>query len=192
MLYVSEAKANDDNLPLQQGSTTTVAVSTLLLNDSGTSLVFNGVVNGSETNCTTSLSGSILTVNSTGLAGETSQFQYKITDIAGGIAFGTVYLSVSQLPAISAYVYENETLFNSKKATFVPPTMKDIFNTWGRFNGNAYWTNGPSATGDAATWILIADENNDGLIDGKSAAFFRLGNGKSAQYDDPHLWRYRR
>ena len=148
---------------IQQGSETYINTSVLLSNDTGNGLEFANVVSGSEIGCSVSLSGSNLTVSSTGLAYQPAQFKYKITDELGSEATGTVYLSITALSAVEGYVFKNESSFNSFISEYTPQSFEDVFNSWPRVSGANYYTSASSYTGNAAAWTYLTnDADGDG------------------------------
>jgi hypothetical protein len=60
----------------------------------------------------------------------------------------------TNLPDQDSYIYATTAEVNNALATMVPPTTKDIFDTWARFSGNDYYpdpTNIPEES-EASKW----------------------------------------
>jgi hypothetical protein len=145
--------ANADTTSVQQGGEIYLAIDFLLTNDEGTEIALTNVFNSVGGNV--SISGNNITFKSTGLAYEPAQFNYKIVDSLGTEANGTVFVTVDPLPPVDAYIYENADIFNQKKTDYVPPTIINIFNSWGRFSGNEFYPDLASASGKAAAWNFL-------------------------------------
>lgn len=156
--------AVSDSRTVQQGDTLPITAASLLANDVGTSLTVISV--HSPVKGAVSLVGTAITFLSTGLAGEPAEFEYTIQNGVGVQSTGKVFITATPLPGVAGYIYDDFLLFNAKRTTYQPPTVRSIFDTWARFNANVYFANGMTATGTAASWTLIADENNNGNIDG--------------------------
>ena len=153
-----------DSRSVQQGEQLPITTASLLTNDVGNSLTVVSVQN--PIRGTVSLSGTAITFVSTGIAGEPAEFEYTVQDNLSNQATGKVYITATPLPGVEGYIYDDYALFDSKRTTYTPPTVRSIFDTWGRFNENVYYAGGTAAAGTAASWTLIADEDNDGNIDG--------------------------
>lgn len=156
--------AVDDSRTVQQGESLPITAASLLANDVGTSLTVISVQN--PVRGTVNLVGTAITFQSTGIAGEPAEFQYTVQNGSGVQATGKVFITATPLPGVGGYIYDDFALFDSKRTTYSPPTVRSIFNTWGRFDNNTYFPGGSTPTGTAASWTLIADENNNGNIDG--------------------------
>lgn len=156
--------ALDDSFSVQQGETLPIGATSLLSNDVGSNLTVTAV--SSPVGGTVSLSGTTISFESTGVSGEPAQFTYTVEDNAAQSSSGTVFITATPLPPLNGYLFEDLATFDAFRTTYSPPTVLGIFNTWGRFDGNTYWADGTLATGTAATWTLIADEDGDLNIDG--------------------------
>jgi hypothetical protein len=156
--------AVSDSRSVQQGDTLPITAASLLANDVGTSLTVLSVQN--PVSGTVNLVGTAITFVSTGVAGEPAQFEYTIKNGSNVQSTGVVYITATPLPGVNGYIYDDYALFDSKRTTYSPPTIRSIFDTWGRFDNNTYFAPGATLTGTAAAWSLIADEDHDGNIDG--------------------------
>lgn len=156
--------AVSDSRSVQQGDALPITAASLLANDVGTGLTIISVQN--PVKGTVSLVGTAITFLSTGLAGEPAEFEYTVQNGSAVQSTGKVYITATPLPGVGGYIYDDFVLFDSKRTTYQPPTVRSIFDTWGRFDGNTYFAPGATLTGTAAAWSLIADEDNDGNIDG--------------------------
>jgi hypothetical protein len=159
-LTVQEAPsviANADTCSVQQGGEVYILVSDLLSNDEGSSLSF--VSYGSPVGGTVSKSGGTITFTSTGLAYQPAQFEYTIQDGLSTQASGVVYVEVTPLSSIEAYIYHESEALQAKLDGYVPPSVSDIFNSWGRFDGNNFYENkdDPSISTNAAAWQFLTD-----------------------------------
>ncbi len=156
--------ANSDSRSVKQGDSVVFTSASLLANDVGSNLTVisvQGAVGG-----TVSLASGTVSFESTGIAGKPAQFTYTIEDNLGVRSTGTVFMTVTPLDPVSAFVYSDPALLAAKSSAYAPPTTLTIFNAWGRFSNDTFWADGSMATGGAATWTLIADEDGDGNIDG--------------------------
>ncbi len=148
-----------DNYDVVQGKQLIVLSSALIANDEGQgNLTITGV--GNPTGGDVSVNGDTITFTSTGFAYEPAGFEYTVHDDAyNTTAVGNVYVNIQVLPAVEAYIYHNTAALNEKKNSYVPPTVQDIFNKWGRFNGNAFFENmdDPDIDRNAAAWIFLED-----------------------------------
>lgn len=61
---------------------------------------------------------------------------------------------------VEAYMFDTTEEVNTLKTSYVPPSAQDIFNTWPRTDGSAFYSNVSTASGNAADWVL----NSDGSI----------------------------
>lgn len=57
------------------------------------------------------------------------------------------------LPETQAYVFGTTAEVNTALSTLVPPTAKQIFDTWDRISNDEYFPKGVGATGEAAAWV---------------------------------------
>ena len=157
-LTVAEAPsviANADTYTVQQGSEKYILVSDLLANDEGTSLSFVSYEN--PVGGTIAKSGDTITFTSTGIAYEPAEFEYTVKDSLNTTATGKVFLNVTPLSAIEAYIYHDSSLLNAKLAGYIPPSVSDIFNNWGRFDGNYFYENKDASSGNADDWEFLTD-----------------------------------
>lgn len=71
--------------------------------------------------------------------------------------------SVQPLPkpdaVLTALVFDEPVALNSYLTNTVPPTLKEVYQSWGRFSGKLYFDNQSSAVGDATSFSY--DERND-------------------------------
>jgi hypothetical protein len=103
------------------------------------------------------VNGDNITFTSTGISGSPASFKYHVKNSLNTTQTGTVFFNITPLPTIEALIYNNSDSFNSAKASLTPPTQLDIFNTWGRTDGNNYYENGSVAAGSAAAWQLLTN-----------------------------------
>ncbi len=157
---------NDGPYEMNQSAEMVLAVSDLLSNDIGedgtnTHLQFVEVVSGSEVNLSVIVDGNNITVTSTGPAYTSAEFQYQILDTSSpesATAIGTVFFDIGPLPETESYVFIDSTLFDDFKANNIPDTFEDIFNNWGRFDGNTVYANkaeADAAGSSSASWELL-------------------------------------
>lgn len=143
-----------ESYSVQQGATTHIKVSELLSNDIGTDIE---LVNCHERiGGSVSRSGNTITFTSTGLAYEVTAFDYTIQDSFGTTASGSVSMSVTPLPELEAYVYNDAEDFEEEQATYEPQTMDDVFSSWARFDGNDYFADESEVTTSSASgdWVM--------------------------------------
>ncbi len=143
-----------------QGTEVLIVASTLADNDVDSSeddLIVVSVGNPMG-GIVTKVEGNITFV-STGYAGDPADFEYVVENGAGTSATGNVYVNVTALTPIEAYIYHNEGLLNEKLSSYQPPSVTDIFNTWGRYDGNYFYENkdAPEISTNAAAWQLLSD-----------------------------------
>jgi|GEM_PF-4236419 len=115
--------------------------------------------------------GSTITFTSTDIAGNPASFEYTLSDSTDTDS-GKVNMTATPLATIEALIFVKEDhVFEDIQTANPPPTVRNIFDKWGRFEGeNEYWANGTDAESDsnasaAKTWTLIADEDENGFID---------------------------
>lgn len=72
--------------------------------------------------------------------------------VSGAVKASDFRSKYTQRPQVDAYIYDTSVAFNAFTSAFVPPTMLDVFNTWGRFAANTWFPNGSTPTGEAASW----------------------------------------
>ncbi|RJE76975.1 hypothetical protein BGP78_01635 [Pseudoalteromonas sp. MSK9-3] len=147
---------NPDTFSLQQSESLFISASELIANDedsSGSGITLqavNAAVGGHV-----SLSGNTITFVSTGLAEQPAEFKYQVKNGLNQQQTGTVFINVTPLPELEAFVYRTQSEVSSTIASYSPPTMEDVFNSWGRFAGAAYFPDASSATGEAADWQFL-------------------------------------
>jgi hypothetical protein len=159
--------ANDDG-PFQvvEGGTLQLDVSDdVLANDEAgvAPLEFLGVE--ATAGVTVVQNGDALDVTSTGIAGETTWFEYRVEDDLGTQATARVTFDVT-LPPVEAFVYADATAFSDFTSSgYEPPTFQDVFDTWPRVSGNDYYT-APPYSGYAGDWLYATDDlDGDGAGD---------------------------
>lgn len=88
----------------------------------------------------------------------------KIKDRDSTIPSGPLnlkYFYGKTIPAIKeALIYENQSVLMSEINNRRPQTPLDIFNSWGRFDGETYYDNKDSATGNSAAWVYDSATNS--------------------------------
>ncbi len=165
--------ANSDGpFDVQQGGETYLTFAQLLLNDSSDNAIGDKwFVTGSAVNCSVVVSGTTLTVTSTGIAYVPAQFKYEIEDSLGQTAEGTVYLNVTPLAPVDGYVFDDSSAFNTFKANYTPMSFADVFNNWPRISGTYYGSSSYYETlsgysDSALSWqYLETDADGDGDLD---------------------------
>jgi len=158
--------ASSDSASVRQGTEIYISAVDLLDNDTGSGLTVSSV--NSPVMGTVSKDGSTITFTSTGIAGEPAQFEYTVQDDNTTQATGIVYITVTPLAPVEAYVYSDRSTFEAKKSSFEPPTVQAIFDTWARFDGNNYFENkdAEGISNNAAAWQLLTDDvTGDGIGD---------------------------
>ncbi|MBQ4845270.1 hypothetical protein [Pseudoalteromonas sp. MMG005] len=156
VLAIPPLICNPDTFSLQQGETLYVSASQLIVNDedssnSGITLVsVSGPIGGSV-----NLVGDNITFISTGLAEQPAQFTYHIKNGLDETQIGTVFINVTPLPELEAFVYRTQAEVSTAIASYSPPTMEDVFNSWARFAGATYFPDASTATGEAADWQFL-------------------------------------
>jgi hypothetical protein len=151
--------ANADTYEVVQGNELIILASSLMDNDEGQgTLSIESVSNA--VGGTVALNDDTITFTSTGYAYEPASFEYTVFDDAyGETGTGNVYVSVTPLAPVEGYIYHDETLLNDMMNNYVPPTVEDIFNSWGRFDGNNFYVNkdDPSINSNANAWEFLTD-----------------------------------
>jgi hypothetical protein len=155
---------------MNQSAEMVMATTDLLANDEGedgtnTNVQFVQIVAGSEVNLTVTNNSGNLTITSTGPAYTAAEFQYEIIDTTSSqTAVGTVFFDIGPLPPIESYVFVDVNNFDDFKANNVPATFEDIFNNWGRFDGNTIYANkaeADAAGSSSASWELLNAGTDD-------------------------------
>ncbi len=144
---------NPDTYNLQQSETLLLPASELTANDedqSSSGLNVIAVTNIAGGNVT--MKNGNITFVSTGLAGEPAEFEYRVRNGQGTEQTGRVYINVTPLPEVESFIYRTTPEVTEARAGYRPPSVQDIFNTWGRFDGNNFYANKSSATGNANAW----------------------------------------
>lgn len=62
--------------------------------------------------------------------------------------------SSERLPDIQGYIFTPEEL-NKFASSYKPPTLAQIFSSWGRFCHNAYYPPNTTPSGEAASWAMM-------------------------------------
>jgi len=150
--------ATADTYEVVQGEQLLVVAQTLADNDEdgeGRPLTVVSVANA--VGGTVVKSGDSITFTSTGYAGESAGFEYTVQNDQGTSATGSVYISVTPLSPIEAYIYHDQNLLDAKLGAYQPPSVQDIFNSWGRFDGNNFYENKDvvGISSNAAAWQLL-------------------------------------
>ncbi|MGY0216288.1 Ig-like domain-containing protein [Endozoicomonadaceae bacterium StTr2] len=147
---------NPDTFDLQQGETALISRSKLTANDTdgaGRPLTVTQV--GSATGGTVSLNNDTITFVSTGIAGEPAGFEYTVINDQNTTQTGRVYINVTPLPEQELYIYRDTATTNTARASQTPPTVQDVFDSWGRFDGNQFYSGLSEASGNAAAWQFL-------------------------------------
>lgn len=116
--------ATADTYEMVQGTEVLIDASTLADNDVDSSegdLIVVSVGNPMG-GIVTKVEGNITFV-STGYAGDPADFEYVVENGAGTSATGNVYVNVTALTPIEAYIYHNEGLLNKKSPRISPPAL---------------------------------------------------------------------
>jgi len=149
---------NPDTFDLQQGETLLLSKSALSDNDVDgldETLTVETVLN--PINGTVTLNGDNVSFTSTGVSGFPAEFDYTVKNTDGLTQTGKVYINVTPLPLIKAYLFETVAEAEDKVAVYTPPTPQTIFDTWARFDGANYYENKDTADGNADDWQLLTD-----------------------------------
>lgn len=149
-----------DTYDLIQGETLLLVASSLLDNDEdGEGRPLSVISAGNPAGGTVTLNGENISFVSTGYAYEPAGFEYTVQNDLGTTATGSVYVNVTPLSPIEAFIYHNEGLMNAKLAEYQPPSMTDIFNSWGRFDGNNYYENKDDLyiSSNASAWQFLTN-----------------------------------
>jgi hypothetical protein len=151
---------NPDTFDLQQGETLLLSKAALSDNDvdgfEKYPLVVQTVIN--PINGSVSLNGDNVSFTSTGISGFPAEFEYTVTNTDGTVGTGKVYINVTPLPPIEALIYASDVGVQDAIANgYTPPTVADIFNTWARYDGAAYYDDKDSASGQALDWEYLTD-----------------------------------
>jgi hypothetical protein len=152
--------AGADTYDLVQGEQLLVLASSLLANDEdGEGSPLSIVSVGNPVGGSVSMLGENITFASEGYTYQPAGFEYTVQNDLGTTATGSVYVNVQPLTPIEAYIYHNSGLLAEKPASYQPPTMTDVFNTWGRFDGNNFFLNkdDPSISSNAEAWQFLSN-----------------------------------
>ena len=154
--------ANADTYEVVQGAQLLVVASALDDNDEdgeGHPLTVVSIANA--VGGTAEKSGDNITFTSTGYAGEPAGFEYIVQNDQDppGTATGNVYITVTPLTPIEAYIYHDSNLLDAKLGDYQPPSVQDIFDSWGRFDGNNFYENkdAEGISSNAAAWQFLID-----------------------------------
>ena len=148
-----------DTFDLRQGEILLSSSTAYLSNDIssvGNTLSIQSVQ--SPTGGTVSLSGNTVEFISTGLAGQPAGFEYTVTD-GSTTSTGDVFINITPLPEIESFIFTNTADALSATATTAPPGPTEVFNTWDRFDGGAFYAGGTTPGGQAADWTLDTANN---------------------------------
>lgn len=151
---------NPDSYTLQQGETMLMSKSSLSANDidgGGYTLTVTWV--GNAIGGVVSLNGDNISFVSTGLSGQPAQFDYSVQNTIGTVQSGKVYINITPLPEQEYYLYNSNAEATQALADNTPPTVLDIFETWGRYDGNNWYDNKAAATAagntNATAWQFL-------------------------------------
>lgn len=136
---------------LTQGTTITFTEEALLF---GANVLYGPIhIIGieSEINCRVTRDGDSFIVKSTGTCLEKASFVFKVVDSKGNLEKTKTNLTVLELPLMEAYARNTHEIEEIKKS-FVPPSLKDIFDNWPRFCHKDYYPEGVAPQGEAANW----------------------------------------
>ena len=152
--------ANADTYEVVQGAQLFVVAPDLADNDEdgeGRPLTVLSIANA--VGGTIEKSGDNITFTSTGYAGDPAGFEYIVQNDLGTSATGSVYITVTPLPPIEAYIYHDSNLLDDKLGDYQPPSVQDIFDSWGRFGGNNFYENKDvqGISSNAAAWQFLTD-----------------------------------
>jgi len=139
---------------LTQWGTLNITKTQLMANDTSIypPVTFVEIIPYSTVRGTITVVGDTISFVGTGLAGQAASFQYRIKDARNNTAIGLVTINVLELPAIEAYLFSTAEAANFRNS-YIPPTLAEIFSTWGRFSNNGlYFPPGTTPTGEAASW----------------------------------------
>ncbi|TDO96683.1 Ig-like domain-containing protein [Marinomonas balearica] len=169
VVSVPDVVCNPDTFSLQQGETLLLSVDQLMLNDedaSNTGLTFSSVSNSVGGSVSYDAANQSVSFISTGLASEPAEFNYQVQSGVGSQQTGVVYINITPLPELEAFVYSTQADANAAMTSYSPPTMQNVFNTWGRFNGNEYYVNKQDAinqsSSNATAWTF--DESLNSVV----------------------------
>ena len=146
--------AINDVFNLIQWNTLNLTKQQLIANDSTSNppITFVEIISNTINRGTVNISGDNISFISTGFVGQPAGFQYRIRDSKNNTSIGNVNINILELPPIEAYLFSTTDL-NNFMASYVPPTLVEIFNTWARFSNNGlYFPPGTTPTGEAASW----------------------------------------
>ena len=143
-----------DTFSLRQGETLLASSTELVTNDidgQGQPLSILSVIN--PVGGTVTLTGSTIEFISTGLYGAPAGFDYNVTNGSNN-ATGTAYINITPLPEKLSYMYWDAAAAIAATNVISPPSQADVFNSWDRFDGSAYYPGGTTPGGQAADWQL--------------------------------------
>ena len=152
--------AEADTYDLVQGEQLLVLASDLLANDEdGEGRPLTVVSVGNPVGGSVSLAAENITFTGEGYAYQPAGFDYTVQNDLGTTATGSVYINVQPLAPIEAYIYHDSGLLAEKLAAYQPPSVQDIFNSWGRFDGNSFFENkdDPNISSNASAWQFLSN-----------------------------------
>jgi len=155
---------NDDLFEVTQGKELIISKSNLSDNDTDSKGLYPLSVTSVKEpiGCSLSTDGDTIIVTPIVNAMEECGFKYEVENTEGIKGSGNVFINVKPLPEIEALIYENQNEIDNEIENIVPPTMKNIFNQWDRFDGDNLYTAGSSYDGNASSWQF--SENPDRVI----------------------------
>lgn len=154
---------NETGLSVVQGETLSVSKASLVANDVGagapTIISVQNPVGG-----TVVLNELVVEFTSTGTAGDLASFEYTVSDNVA-TANGIAYINTLGLPDVLGLMFNLEVDAAAARASddYVPPTIEEIFNSWGRFDGAQFFEGtDPNKSSNAAAWQLL--QNPDRVL----------------------------
>lgn len=172
---------NADTYDVVQGEQVLITASSLVSNDTTTfpPITVQGV--GGSYGGTVTLNGSNITFTATAQTGQQAGFTYTARDAINNIATGNVFMNITPLPPIEAYIYDSTAAANGFMTSYVPPTMATVFNTWGRFSNDAWYPGGTTPAGEATSWSF---NSSTGVITSTVNSSTHIGFVSPDQYEN--------
>ena len=162
---------NPETFDVQQGETILLSKASLAANDVdsfGLKLTVTSV--GNPKGGTVAINGDNVSFKSTNISGFPAEFEYTVTNTEGITGIGKVYINVTPLPPIEAYISLTDTDLQATITNgYTPPSVQDIFNTWARYDGANYFANKSTATGSALNWQLLSNPSRISQPDNTAA-----------------------
>lgn len=161
ILEVPPIVCNPETYNLQQGETLLISKSSLLNNDTdGLGKTLSVIDVRNPINGTVNINGDNISFTSTGISGFPAEFEYVVENTDGLTGIGKVFINVTQLPAIEAYIYPDTVSVQSAISSgYVPPSIQDIFDSWSRFSGDKYYVDKAAAVAandtNATAWQFL-------------------------------------